>query len=177
MMQQISANNDWICSISHNEPPFCFCVPNFETGYVPWYSLYASSVPCPFQRKNRAQPTGNFKFLKQSSLTASIWAPVSTIPSILRPFMEIGRTRLIPSFLLVFGISFTWNIPESCSFCFDLSLFSITSEEGSWFLAGASGTGPNTAYDSVVTENQPIHKYQGDRLFVTGYPALIAGHY
>jgi hypothetical protein len=28
-----------------------FCVPNFETGYVPWYSLYASSVPCPFQRK------------------------------------------------------------------------------------------------------------------------------
>jgi hypothetical protein len=30
---------------------------------------------------------------------------------------------------------------------------------------------------SKVTENQPIHKYQGDRLFVTGYPALTAGHY
>jgi hypothetical protein len=27
---------------------------------------------------------------------------------------------------LVFEISFTWNIPESCSFCLDLSLFSIT---------------------------------------------------
>jgi hypothetical protein len=27
------------------------------------------------------------------------------------------------------------------------------------------------------TKYQPIHKYQGNRLFVTDYPALTAGHY